>query len=180
MNLANSDHYLVAGKITGPYGIKGWVKIHAFLDRPEDIADYAVAYRRPGGVPKPLKLAEVKSHGKGLIALVDGVNDRNGAELLARCELLMLEDSLPDLEGEDYYWYELEGLRVYAQQHDGKVLLGEITSLFETGANDVMVVAATEGSIDKRERLLPYVLEQVVLEIDLEAGEMLVDWDPEF
>lgn len=175
-----SDQYLVAGKITGVYGIKGWVKIHAFLDRPTDIAQFALAYRRPGGVAKPIKLLTVKPHGKGLIAQIDGVNDRNGAELFARCELLMPEDVLPDLEGEDYYWYELEGLRVYAQVGTTKVLLGEISSLFETGANDVMVVAACEGSLDKRERLVPYILENVVLEIDLEAGEMLVDWDPEF
>jgi len=180
MELSPSDQYLVAGKITGAYGIKGWVKIHAFLDSPQDIAKYAVALRMPNGVQKQVKLLSVKPQGKGLVAQVDGVNDRNGAELLARAELLMLEDALPDLEGEDYYWYELEGLRVYAQVDDTKVLLGEISSLFETGANDVMVVAASEGSIDKRERLVPYVLEQVVLEIDLDAGEMLVDWDPEF
>ncbi|HSG62254.1 MAG TPA: ribosome maturation factor RimM [Pseudomonadales bacterium] len=175
-----SDQYLVAGKITGAYGIKGWVKVHAFLDQPQDIAHYVVAFRRPDGVAKPIKLVSVKPHGKGLVAQIDGIHDRNGAELLAHCELLMLESALPDLEGEDYYWYELEGLRVFVQSAQDRILLGEVNSLFETGANDVMVVKACEGSLDQRERLIPYILEQVVLAIDLEAGEMLVDWDPEF
>ena len=175
-----SEQYLVAGKITGAYGIKGWVKVHAFLDRPQDIAKYVVAFRRPDAQARPIKLVTVKPQGKGLIAQIDGVNDRNGAELFARCELLMLEHALPDLEGEDYYWYELEGLRVFTQYNDQRVLLGEVASLFETGASDVMVVSPCEGGLDKRERLIPYVLEQYVLAIDLEAGEMLVDWDPEF
>lgn len=180
MQAAPSDQYLVAGKVTGAYGIKGWVKIHAFLANPQDIAKYVVAFRRPEGLAKPIKLVAVKPHGKGLVAQIDGVADRNGAEILAHCELLMLESDLPDLEGEDYYWYELEGLRVYAHLAEQKVLLGEIASLFETGANDVMVISPCEGSLDKRERLVPYVLEQVVQTIDLDAGEMLVDWDPEF
>lgn len=177
---APTDQYLVAGKITGAYGIKGWVKIHAFLDRPQDIALYAAMYRRPSGDLKPLKFLSVKAHGKGLIAQIDGVNDRNAAELLSKCDIMMPESALPDLEGEDYYWYELEGLRVCTQSGGKKVLLGEVASLLETGANDVLVVTPCEGSIDSRERLVPYVLDQFVLEIDLDANEMLVDWDPEF
>jgi len=59
-------------------------------------------------------------------------------------------------------------------------LLGTIDHLFETGANDVVVVKPCAGSIDDRERLIPYLLERVVKAIDLPAGVMKVDWDPEF
>ena len=58
-------------------------------------------------------------------------------------------------------------------------LLGEISSMLETGANDVMVVSPCDGSIDQRERLLPYV-DVYILQVDLENKQMLVDWDPEF
>ena len=71
----------------------------------------------------------------------------------------------------EYYWADLVGLRV--ETVDG-VELGRIEQLFETGSNDVIVV---QGD---RERLVPYIWEQVVREVDLEAGVMRVDWDPEF
>jgi 16S rRNA processing protein RimM len=56
----------------------------------------------------------------------------------------------------------------------GKVVLGRVTGLMETGANDVLVV---QGD---RERLVPFVLEQYVRRVDLDAGLIEVDWDPEF
>jgi 16S rRNA processing protein RimM len=71
-------------------------------------------------------------------------------------------------------------LVVFTQFGGGRQRLGVISKLMETGANDVLVVAADAQSIDQRERLIPYVPEQFVLAVDLDAGEMLVDWDPEF
>lgn len=70
----------------------------------------------------------------------------------------------------------MEGLKVIDQ---GGQLLGVIDHLLETGANDVMVVKPCAGSLDDRERLLPYT-GQCVLSIDLAAGEMRVDWDADF
>jgi len=58
-------------------------------------------------------------------------------------------------------------------------LLGRLDHLLETGANDVMVVKPCPGSLDDRERLLPYT-EQCVQQVDLAAGEMRVDWDADF
>ena len=75
---------------------------------------------------------------------------------------------------------ELEGLAVFTQFGGQRQCLGRVSKLFETGANDVLVVVGDAESIDLRERLIPYVPEQFVLGIDLEAGEILVDWDPEF
>lgn len=53
-------------------------------------------------------------------------------------------------------------------------MLGTVDHLFETGANDVLVV------VGERERLLPYVWDQVIRGVDLDAGIMRVDWDPDF
>jgi 16S rRNA processing protein RimM len=71
----------------------------------------------------------------------------------------------------EFYWADLIGLRVITV---GGVDLGRIAQLFETGANDVIVV---QGD---RERLIPYIWQQVVRDVDLAAGEMRVDWDPDF
>jgi len=84
--------------------------------------------------------------------------------------------TFPELTDGEYYWYQLVGLKVI--DHLGQ-LLGKIDHLLETGSNDVMVVKPCAGSLDDRERLLPYT-EQCVLAVDLVAGEMKVDWDADF
>jgi 16S rRNA processing protein RimM len=90
------------------------------------------------------------------------------------------KDQLPSLPVGDYYWHQLIGLTVYTQVDGNEVELGDIASMMETGANDVVVVIATASSIDDQERLIPYLVDQFVLKIDLEGNRMDVDWDPEF
>jgi 16S rRNA processing protein RimM len=84
---------------------------------------------------------------------------------------------LPELPSGEYYWYQLEGLDVFTVSGE---CLGKVHHLMETGSNDVVVVRATSGSIDQRERLIPYLPDQVVQQVDLDQGRMVVDWDPEF
>jgi 16S rRNA processing protein RimM len=74
----------------------------------------------------------------------------------------------------------LEGLKVFAAREPQALLLGEVSHLLETGANDVLVVQPCEGSIDDRERMLPWVDGKVILGVDLSVGEIRVDWDPSF
>jgi 16S rRNA processing protein RimM len=117
-------------------------------------------------------VAAGRAHGKILVARLEGCDDRDAAEALVGYEIQVPRSRLPDdLAPGEYYWADLVGLRVETL---GGVELGRIARLFETGANDVIVV---EG---KRERLLPYVWQQVVREVDLGAGVMRVDWDPDF
>ena len=81
------------------------------------------------------------------------------------------------LDDGEYYWSQLETLLVYTESCE---LLGRVDHLIETGANDVLVVKGTDESIDRETRLIPYVPDQVIKQIDLNAGTMRVDWDPEF
>ena len=59
-------------------------------------------------------------------------------------------------------------------------VLGKVTKLMATGSNDVLVVKGDQQSIDRRERLIPFLPDQVIASICLETGEIRVDWDPEF
>ena len=110
-----------------------------------------------------------------------GIDDRDLAAQYTAADIAVERELLPELDDGEYYWSQLEGLVVFSQFDGGeRQRLGVISKLMETGANDVLVVVADAQSIDQRERLIPYVPEQFVLSVDLEAGEMLVDWDPEF
>ena len=118
------------------------------------------------------KLASGRRQGKAVVLKLKVCNDRGTAEALIGAQIAITHDQLPELDAPgDYYWTDLQGLRV--ETIDG-IDLGRVDRLFETGANDVMVVRG------ERERLIPFLWERVVCEVDIEAGLMRVDWDPDF
>lgn len=176
VNSGANEDYVVLGKLTSPYGVKGWLKVYSYTGPMEGILEYASWMLRHEGKLLGYRLAQGRVQGKGLVARLEGVEGREQADALAGAEILLPKSELPELDDDDYYWHQLEGLRVVTL--DG-VLLGRIAQLFETGANDVLVVKGAEGS-DGRERLLPYLFGEVVREVDLDGGVMTVDWDPEF
>ena len=164
---------LLVGKINGVYGVKGWVKVYSYTEPSEQILNYLPWYLKKGAKQHSVKVVEGKKQGKGLVALTDGIEDRTQAEELIGSEIWVDKDQLPNLEKGDYYWHQLEGLEVFNEAGE---FLGEVSHLFETGANDVLVVKASEKSIDDMERLIPHVEKEIVLEVDLEERRILVAW----
>ena len=173
------DGSLVAGRITGPYGVRGWVKLHAFTDPPDKLLRLGRCQLRRRGQVESVEFDAGKRHGKGLVVHIAGVDDRDDAEAFRGAEVLLAADALPTLEEGDYYWHQLQGLQVWCRDRDTggePVLLGVVDYLIDTGANDVLVVAPGEGSVDGRERLLPYLPGDVVTAVDLLRGVIEVDW----
>ena len=146
--------FLVMGRITAVYGIKGWVKVYSFTSPMTNILKYRQwRLRYPDGRQQTVQLDDGRAHGKGLIALLGKAIDRNQAERYIGAEILVDRRELPTAAEGEYYWYQLEGLTV---------------------------VRGASGSIDRRERLIPWLEEQVVTEVNLLEGFIRVDWDPEF
>lgn len=171
------DTHVVLGKLTSPHGIKGWLKVYSYTNPMDSILEYPEWWVRQGNTLTPMRVVQGSRQGKGLVVQLKGVDDRTAAEALAQADILMPKDALPELSDDEYYWHELEGLAVFTQSGER---LGRVSYLFETGANDVMVVRGDDDAIDKRERLLPFLPDDVIVEIHLEEGRMVVDWDPEF
>jgi 16S rRNA processing protein RimM len=167
---------LIVGRIGGVYGVRGWVKIHSFTEPAENLFGYRDWKISRRGRWESIEIDDGQKHGKGYIAHIVGVDDREAAALLKGAEIVVSRTQLPALEDDEYYWHQLEGLSVYS----GEVLLGRVAHLLETGSNDVLVVRGTEDSADSRERLIPWIRGEVVEAIDLEAGRIEVSWDPEF
>ncbi len=165
-----TDDLIVVGRIAGLYGVRGWVKVFSHTEPRENIFSYNPWLLLRDGRPHELKLAEGRPHGKALVARLEGIADRDEAALWLQCDIAIRREQLPAAGEGEYYWSQLIGLAVV--NTDG-VELGVVKNLMETGANDVLVVSG------ERERLIPYT-EDAVLEIDLEGGQMRVDWDPEF
>jgi len=176
MNESAVNRMLVVARITGCYGLKGWVKIHSYTQPPDNFLKLGGWQFKRGDVYQAVEFDAGKCQGKGLVAHIAGVDDRTLAETYRGLEVVVPESALPELPKGDYYWRDLQGLQVWCQEGQDRVLLGTVDYLIETGANDVLVVAACEGSIDKRERLIPYLPGDSVTGVDLETGVIEVDW----
>ena len=172
---------VVLGQITAPFGIKGWVKIYSHTAQQASIFDFKQWHLQP--LNKVIEIDEWRQQGKSLVAHIQGVDDRDTALIYSGNDIAVDAKQLPELESDEYYWHQLEGLSVYSSldaENTESVKLGVISHLIETGANDVIVVNATKDSIDKRQRLIPWAPDSVVLNIDLEQQKMLVNWDSDF
>jgi 16S rRNA processing protein RimM len=176
----NRSNLIDVGRITSVFGIKGWVKIHSDTEPPENIASYSPWWVKTRHGVKAMEVDEFQPHGKGFIAHIKGIDDRTLAETLAKANISVERDQLPALDADEYYWHQLENLQVITVFDGAEAVLGRVSHLLETGANDVIVVKADADSVDDRERLVPYVPEQFIKKIDLDAGKIWVDWDPAF
>jgi 16S rRNA processing protein RimM len=166
VNDQNSE--LILGHISGVHGLKGWVKVHSFTDPRDAIFDY-----RPwwlGDRRQAVEIERGQPHGKTLIALLPGVTSEGEARALVGQEIRVPREALPESEAGHWYWADLIGLQV--RNREGTPL-GTVKRMLETGANDVMVL---QGD---RERLIPFVTGQVVERVDLEGGEIEVNWHPD-
>lgn len=175
--LADEDA-LVVGRVVSVHGVKGWVKVFSYTDPLENILDYRPWYLGTDGGWEKVEVSATGGSGKRLIAHLDDCRDRDVArERYVGRKIAIPREALPATEEGEYYWRELIGLRVVLA--DGRDL-GVVKALMETGANDVLVVRGDSHSLDQRERLLPWIPEQVILQVDGRAGTLTVDWDPEF
>ena len=156
------------GRISGLFGVKGWVKVFSYTRPREAIIDYDHWLLKKGGTWQAASIVEGKRHGRSVIAQFEGVESRDQAAELVGCDIGIARDDLPKAEDGSYYWADLEGLQVV--NRDGTEL-GRVAYLMETGANDVLV---TEG---ERERLIPFIAEKVILDVDFVKGVISVDWE---
>jgi 16S rRNA processing protein RimM len=159
------------GEISGVFGIKGWVKVFSFTAPRENILAYSPWLLKKGSEIRQVDVLAGQLQGKSLVAQLEGVTDRDQAAALIGWSIFISQSQLPKAAAGEHYWSDLIGLKVETVEG---IQLGVVESLLETGANDVVVIQG------ERERAIPFLQGQTVTSIDLDAGKMIVDWDPEF
>lgn len=167
-----AGNLVVVGRIVGAHGVKGWVKLLSFTDPPANLFDYQPWQLEGEAGWQTCSVAQGRSQGKSLVAKFADVNDREAALALRGTDIAVSRDAFPQTADEEYYWTDLIGLKVVTTNN---VAIGVITQMMETGANDVMVVED-----EQRQRLVPFVMHQVVKTVNLNDRTVTVDWDPDF
>lgn len=165
------DDLVVIGRISGIYGVKGWVKVFSHTQPKENILNYSPWLLDNGGDWRSVKLVAGKKHGKGIIARLEDCDDRDLAATMIGQDIAIRQAQLAALEAGEYYWADLVGLEVVNIKQEP---LGKVVRLIETGANDVLVVGEQE------EILIPFVQPQIIKSVDLDTGRILADWEVDY
>ncbi len=165
------DGRVVLGRIVGLFGVRGWVKVHAYARPPEAILQYASWLVRTTEGWHERTLSDGRVHGRGLVARLEGYADRTQASALVGATIAVRRGQLAPLPDGEYYWVDLEGLAVIGR---GGRRLGVVSHLFETGANDVMVVVPQASGV-AGEMLVPFVRD-VIRRVDLTDRVIVVEW----
>jgi len=171
------------GKIVGVWGVKGWLKIFSYTRNRQDIGRYDEWLLVSQRIKSPqsssdwhhVKVKNCRTQGQNIVAQVEGVDDRDHAHSMIGQKIFIQRSQLPELPEGEYYWMQLIGLTVVTTQGE---LLGTVTSMLETGANDVFVVTDSPEN-NKQERLIPHI-DEVVVEVDLTEQRLTVDWDKDY
>jgi 16S rRNA processing protein RimM len=162
------------GRVTAPFGVKGWVKIYALTAQLGNLRDYPVWWLGHDGDWREMRMAAAKVHGNMLVAQLAGIEDREAAVALKGLEVAVPRSQLPGAAENEFYWADLIGLKVVnTEQHE----FGRVVRVMQTGANDVLIVAGRSGN--GRDTLIPFIA-GAIKQVDLAAGVISVDWGKDY
>ena len=167
---ADNQRHVLLGRVQGIYGVKGWVKIFSYTEPRKNILDYSPWLVKLNNQWQEMKIESGRLQGKRVVAKIEGIDDPDAATALLNAEISVPRERLPEPGENEFYWTDLEGMRVIDQ---GENDLGVVDHIIATGANDVLVVRG------EKETLIPFLLETAIKSVDFENGLIRVDWDVE-
>lgn len=168
---ANGEKLVTLGRISGAYGIKGWVRIRSYTERRDDIGRFTDWILEKRDLKRRVAVVSSKLHGQDVVAKLEGIDDRDAARELAGSAVMVERAALPVCGPGEYYWADLEGLSVRTVRGEE---LGTIDHLLAMPAHDILVLAGTPA------RMIPFVAGTIVKRIDLDAGVVIVEWERSF
>ena len=177
---------VLVGRIREAWGIAGAFRVEPFNDPQNSVLRATKRWWLVPGPDRPssvrpgvagpeqarqIRISRCRVHGDGLVAQSVSVPDRTAAEGLKGFQVYLSRADFPKASSGEYYWIDLIGCQVFGQQD---VLLGTVSALDDHGAHPILVIV--EGD---HERMVPFV-DQYILNVDLPARRIQVDWHPDW
>ncbi|MDP2323857.1 MAG: ribosome maturation factor RimM [Gammaproteobacteria bacterium] len=168
------------GRISGVFGVQGWVKVFSYTSPRVNVVQYSPWHVRQNGEEVIRQVIAGQAHGDGVVAALAGIEDRDAAEALIGAEIEVDRATLgPELGADaggpvaqnEFFWVDLQGMEVRTRTGTS---FGFVEELIETGANDVMIVVGSDRY------LIPFLYGSVVESVDGDRRVITVDWDPDF
>lgn len=169
-------------RIGDPWGVKGWVKVLPFSADPQALFSSKRWYVQPSDRgPRAfegsalLRVRQAREHSGIVVAEIDGVEDRDAAQVLRGARVFVGRASFPSTATDEYYWVDLIGLEVVNRQGE---ILGQVKELLQTSAQTVLVLQYQSGAAEL-ERMIPFV-SAYVDSVDLDGRRITVDWQADY
>jgi 16S rRNA processing protein RimM len=164
---AKTQKPVTLGRISGVFGVKGWVKVHSYTEPRENVVAFSTWLVKARGGERRFEVEAGHAQGAGVVAKLRGLDDREQARELIGADIVVERSELPECAPGEYYWTDLEGLEV--RTTEGQVL-GTVDHLVGTAGHDLLVLKG------EPQRLIPFVAGRVILEVDLALGRIVADW----
>ncbi|NKB46732.1 MAG: ribosome maturation factor RimM [Legionellales bacterium] len=167
------ESIIIVGQLGAPHGLKGWLKLTSYTQPRDNIFNYQpwLLQRQPGDWQPLTTTLQHQQHTQKLLVLLPDCHDCDQARHYTHTRIGIYRHQLPPSGDQQYYWTDLQGLQVFNQQGEH---LGVVDYVLATGANDVLVVKGDT------EHLIPFILDQYILKVDLSAQRIDVAWDADF
>jgi len=176
VTVEGSDIRVPLGKLGSVFGVKGWIKVTSHTAPKENILNYPEWQLKIGNDWQVINVEQSRPHGKTLVAKLAGCEDRDQAQKLVGTQIAIFRSQLPATKDDEYYWSDLLGMHVITKED---VVLGTVKEILETGSNDVLVVTnKVSGKIT--ECLVPWLNDDVIINVNKDDRVISVDWDPDF
>lgn len=162
---------VIVGRFGAPFGIHGYIKVISHTDPLENILNYKPWLIEQNSIWQPLKILDYKVHGKFILIKIAEYDTPEAVRIFTNKEIAIEKNQLPELKNNEFYWSDLEGLKVINVKDEE---LGIVDHLINTGANDILVVTK-----NNKEQLIPYI-KHVIIEVNLIKKQIIVDWELDY
>lgn len=167
-SLEDDPDFVIMGTLGIAHGVKGWLKVNSCTTPDTNILDYNPWYLKTAEGYETIDVLDKRIQGPHLVVHLKGCDNRETAKTWTNREVAIPRTALPDCRTDEFYWHDLEGLTVLDEKG---AELGTLDHLIETGSKDIMVI------IGDKVQQIPFIMHEVVKNVDLKAGNITVNWD---